>query len=162
MDHRQPRPAVNDLEALIARAKYLLLDFDGPVCQVYAGLPQPGVSSGASHALRYSCKALTNGRHSCGTAHGLYLWAQRQARAGLRAAKSLICGRNIRRYGRWELGRSLGSRAATVRLSQLQLSVPMYRARTAPVRRSPRSIRPLRSSRRCSRVSDVDRRSQVP
>src|ERR687897_679309 len=29
-----------------------------------------------------------------------------------------------------------------------------YRARTDPVRRSPRSIRPLRSSRRCFRVSD--------
>jgi transposase-like protein len=40
--------------------------------------------------------------------------------------------------------------------------VATYRARTDPVRRSPRSIRPLRSSRRCSRVSDVDRRSQVP
>ncbi len=78
---------MNDLEALIARAKYLLLDFDGPVCQVYAGLPQPGVSSGASHALRYSCKALTNGRHSCGTAHGLYLWAQRQASQGWAARR---------------------------------------------------------------------------
>src|SRR5437016_1523097 len=34
-----------------------------------------------------------------------------------------------------------------------------FQARTDPARRSPRSIRPLRSSRRCSRVSDVDRRS---
>src|ERR1700730_938714 len=37
-----------------------------------------------------------------------------------------------------------------------------YRAPTDPVRRNPQSIRPLRSSRRCSRVSDVDRRSRVP
>jgi HAD superfamily hydrolase (TIGR01509 family) len=29
---------VNDLQALLARARYLLLDFDGPVCDVYAGL----------------------------------------------------------------------------------------------------------------------------
>jgi hypothetical protein len=59
-------------------------------------------------------------------------------------------------------GRGGGAARATVRLSQVQLSVPMYRARTDPVRRSPRSIRPVRSSRRCSRVSDADRRSQVP
>src|SRR5262245_10015235 len=36
------------------------------------------------------------------------------------------------------------------------------RARTDRARRSPRSIRPLRSSRRCSRVSGVDCRNQVP
>src|SRR5215472_1831989 len=54
---------------------------------------------------------------------------------------------------------------ADPRLSQLQVSVAstaITRARTDPARRSPRSIRPLRSSRRCSQVSDVDRRSQVP
>jgi hypothetical protein len=42
------------------------------------------------------------------------------------------------------------------------LPTAITRARPDPVRRSPGSIRPLRSSRRCSRVSDVDRRSQVP
>jgi len=61
-----------------------------------------------------------------------------------------------------ELGRSPRNRAATVRPSQLQVSVPTYRVRTDPVRRSLRSIRPLRSSRRWPRVSGVDRRSQVP
>ena len=44
----------------------------------------------------------------------------------------------------------------------LYLRTAITRARTDPVRRSPGWIRPLRSSRRCSRVSDVDRRSQVP
>jgi hypothetical protein len=47
-------------------------------------------------------------------------------------------------------------------LTQLQVSVSTSRARTDPVRRSPRSLGPLRSSRRCSPGSDVDRRSQVP
>src|SRR6266545_630656 len=50
-------------------------------------------------------------------------------------------------------------------LSQLPVSgastaftrVPMDAARKSPL-----SLLPLRSSRRCSRVSDVDRRSQVP
>ena len=44
----------------------------------------------------------------------------------------------------------------------LRMSAAMCRARMDPVRRSPRSIPPFRSSRRCSRGSDVDRRSQVP
>jgi phosphoglycolate phosphatase len=35
---------VTELEALIARAQYILLDFDGPVCEVYAGLPAPQVA----------------------------------------------------------------------------------------------------------------------
>jgi hypothetical protein len=47
-------------------------------------------------------------------------------------------------------------------LSQLRVSVSTYWARMDPVRRSPRSIRPLRGSRRCFRGSDVDRRSHVP
>src|SRR5205814_1468108 len=50
-------------------------------------------------------------------------------------------------------------------LGQLQVpvaSTAITRVRTDPARRSPRWIRPLRSSRRCSRVSDADRRSQVP
>ena len=47
-------------------------------------------------------------------------------------------------------------------LGQFQVSVSTYRARTDPVRRSPRSLGLSRSSRRCSPGSDVDRRSQVP
>ncbi|HUZ53040.1 MAG TPA: HAD family hydrolase [Streptosporangiaceae bacterium] len=35
---------MTELEALIARARYILLDFDGPVCDVYAGLPAPEVA----------------------------------------------------------------------------------------------------------------------
>jgi len=34
---------MTDLEALLTRAWYLRLDFDGPVCDVYAGLPAPEV-----------------------------------------------------------------------------------------------------------------------
>jgi hypothetical protein len=50
-----------------------------------------------------------------------------------------------------------------LKTSPFQESVSTHRwARTHPVRRSPRSIRRLRSSRRCFRVSDVDRRSRVP
>jgi hypothetical protein len=45
---------------------------------------------------------------------------------------------------------------------QLQVPVSTCRARTGPVRRSPRSSGPWRSSRRCPRGSDVDRRSPVP
>jgi phosphoglycolate phosphatase len=32
------------LGAIIARTRYLLLDFDGPVCSIYAGLPAPTVA----------------------------------------------------------------------------------------------------------------------
>jgi hypothetical protein len=30
--------------AIIARTRYLLLDFDGPICSIYAGLPAPKVA----------------------------------------------------------------------------------------------------------------------
>jgi phosphoglycolate phosphatase len=33
-----------DLAAIIARTRYLLLDFDGPVCSIFAGLPAPDVA----------------------------------------------------------------------------------------------------------------------
>jgi phosphoglycolate phosphatase len=32
------------LSAIIARTRYLLLDFDGPICSIYAGLPAPKVA----------------------------------------------------------------------------------------------------------------------
>jgi phosphoglycolate phosphatase len=33
------------LGAIIARTSYLLLDFDGPICSIYAGLPAPTVAA---------------------------------------------------------------------------------------------------------------------
>ena len=33
-----------DLGAIIARTRYLLIDFDGPICSIYAGLPAPTVA----------------------------------------------------------------------------------------------------------------------
>jgi phosphoglycolate phosphatase len=33
------------LGAIIARTRYLLLDFDGPICSIYAGLPAPTVAA---------------------------------------------------------------------------------------------------------------------
>ena len=32
------------LDAIIARNRWLLLDFDGPICSIYAGLPAPTVA----------------------------------------------------------------------------------------------------------------------
>ena len=32
------------LSAIIARTRYLLLDFDGPICSIYSGLPAPKVA----------------------------------------------------------------------------------------------------------------------
>jgi hypothetical protein len=32
------------LAAIITRTRYLLLDFDGPVCSIFAGLPAPTVA----------------------------------------------------------------------------------------------------------------------
>jgi len=32
-------PAGEALEDVLARTRYLLLDFDGPVCDIFAGLP---------------------------------------------------------------------------------------------------------------------------
>src|ERR1700739_3801049 len=32
------------LGAIIARTRWLLLDFDGPICSIYAGLPAPTVA----------------------------------------------------------------------------------------------------------------------
>ncbi len=33
-----------DLGAILARTRYLLLDFDGPICSIFAGLPAPQVA----------------------------------------------------------------------------------------------------------------------
>jgi phosphoglycolate phosphatase len=33
-----------DLDAILARTRYLLLDFDGPICDIYAGLPAATVA----------------------------------------------------------------------------------------------------------------------
>jgi phosphoglycolate phosphatase len=34
-----------DLGAILARTRYLLIDFDGPICSIYAGLPAPQVAA---------------------------------------------------------------------------------------------------------------------
>ena len=34
-----PAPNSTDLDAIISRTRHLLLDFDGPICSVFAGLP---------------------------------------------------------------------------------------------------------------------------
>src|ERR1700739_4935302 len=39
-----PGTDADALGAIIARPRYLLLDFDGPICSIYAGLPAPTVA----------------------------------------------------------------------------------------------------------------------
>jgi phosphoglycolate phosphatase len=39
-----PGTDAGNLRAIIARTRYLLLDFDGPICSIYAGLPAPTVA----------------------------------------------------------------------------------------------------------------------
>ena len=34
-----------DLGAILSRTRYLLIDFDGPICSIYAGLPAPQVAA---------------------------------------------------------------------------------------------------------------------
>jgi phosphoglycolate phosphatase len=34
-----PTPEASDLDTIVSRTRYLLLDFDGPICSIYAGLP---------------------------------------------------------------------------------------------------------------------------
>jgi len=51
LEHHQPRNPVmigehpRALAEIIGRTRYLLLDFDGPICSVFAGLPAPIVAS---------------------------------------------------------------------------------------------------------------------
>lgn len=33
-----PTPRGSDLDAIVSRTRYLLLDFDGPICSIFAGL----------------------------------------------------------------------------------------------------------------------------
>jgi len=40
-----PRTDAASLGAIIARTRYLLLDFDGPICSIYAGFPAPTVAA---------------------------------------------------------------------------------------------------------------------
>ena len=39
-----PIPAASDLDTILARTRHLLLDFDGPICSIFAGLPAATVA----------------------------------------------------------------------------------------------------------------------
>ena len=39
-----PTPPGSDLSAIVARTRHLLLDFDGPICSIFAGLPAATVA----------------------------------------------------------------------------------------------------------------------
>jgi phosphoglycolate phosphatase len=39
-----PTPAGSDLDTIISRTRHLLLDFDGPICSIFAGLPAATVA----------------------------------------------------------------------------------------------------------------------
>jgi beta-phosphoglucomutase-like phosphatase (HAD superfamily) len=45
-------PAATDLAALLQRTRYLLLDFDGPICAIFAGRPAPALARELANALR--------------------------------------------------------------------------------------------------------------
>ena len=45
-------PAATDLAALLQRTRYLLLDFDGPICAIFAGHPAPDLARELVDALR--------------------------------------------------------------------------------------------------------------
>ena len=34
-----PTPPGSDLDTIVSRTRHLLLDFDGPICSIFAGLP---------------------------------------------------------------------------------------------------------------------------
>ena len=44
------RPA--DVRRLLSEATHVLFDFDGPICDVYAGLPAPTVASWSAKVMR--------------------------------------------------------------------------------------------------------------
>jgi HAD superfamily hydrolase (TIGR01509 family) len=44
--------AATDLAALLQRTRYLLLDFDGPICSIFAGRPAPELARELVEALR--------------------------------------------------------------------------------------------------------------
>ena len=39
-----PTPPDNDLDTIVSRTRHLFLDFDGPICSIYAGLPAATVA----------------------------------------------------------------------------------------------------------------------
>ena len=39
-----PTPPGSDLDTIVSRTRHLLLDFDGPICSIYAGLPAATVA----------------------------------------------------------------------------------------------------------------------
>src|SRR4051794_1807945 len=45
-------PAASDLAALLQRTRYLLLDFDGPICSIFAGRPAGAIAHELADALR--------------------------------------------------------------------------------------------------------------
>jgi len=47
------RPGVPDeVHSVMSKSRYLLLDFDGPLCDIFAGLPAPQVASALKNILR--------------------------------------------------------------------------------------------------------------
>ena len=40
----RPTPSGSDLDTIVSRTRHLLLDFDGPICSIYAGLPAATVA----------------------------------------------------------------------------------------------------------------------
>jgi phosphoglycolate phosphatase len=39
-----PTPPGSDLDTIVSRTRHLLLDFDGPICSIFAGLPAATVA----------------------------------------------------------------------------------------------------------------------
>jgi hypothetical protein len=39
-----PTPPGGDLDTIVSRTRHLLLDFDGPICSIFAGLPAATVA----------------------------------------------------------------------------------------------------------------------
>ena len=48
----KPDDRPRSIEQIIRRTRHLLLDFDGPVCSVFAGIPAPGVAEQLRDSLR--------------------------------------------------------------------------------------------------------------
>lgn len=44
VDHRRPAQPATDLRDAVANARVVLLDFDGPICSIFAGHPAPAVA----------------------------------------------------------------------------------------------------------------------
>jgi hypothetical protein len=55
--HRLPRPGAvtlpgTGLREIISRSRHILLDFDGPICSIFAGTPAPVIASQLRQKLR--------------------------------------------------------------------------------------------------------------